>query len=113
MPQPQTSREDAERIITEFQKSGLSQNEYCRQNNVNVGTFRWWLKRKKELIAKKNENPGVPFVKVVPSIPAMKNPCRESELVIEFVSGTRLKWKGIEIPQAFHQLLSTLVNGAV
>jgi hypothetical protein len=25
-----------------FRTSGLSQQEYCEQNNLNLGTFKWW-----------------------------------------------------------------------
>jgi hypothetical protein len=113
MPQVKINREEIDKLIAEFFKSNISQNEFCRQKNLNVGTFRWWLKRQRDLSAKKRGKAEVPFVKVVPKIPEMKNPCRESELVIEFESGSRLKWRGFEIPQAFHQLVSTLTKGAV
>lgn len=111
MSQAKTNRDEVDRLIAEFFKSNLSQNEFCRQKNINVGTFRWWLKRERDHASKKTEKNDAPFIKVVPTISSVKSSDKESELVIEFESGTRIKWKGIEIPQKLQQLVTTIING--
>lgn len=32
-------------IITEWSRSGLSQAEYCRRKDIQIGNFRWWKRR--------------------------------------------------------------------
>lgn len=34
--------------ISEYQKSGLTQDEWCSQNGISVSTFRYWLRRQRE-----------------------------------------------------------------
>ena len=36
---------EADRILSEFAKSGLSRKEFCRSRNIKIGTFHWWMKR--------------------------------------------------------------------
>ncbi len=34
-----------QRLIAAWQKSGLSQVDYCRERGINAGTFAWWKRR--------------------------------------------------------------------
>jgi hypothetical protein len=33
------------RLIAAWQRSGLSQVDYCRERGINAGTFAWWKRR--------------------------------------------------------------------
>ena len=110
MPKPQTSRAEAERIIADYKKSGLSRPEYCRKNNVKLNTFNWWMKRHND--SAKNPPSRKTFLRVSP--PASSDTIRvaDSELTIDFPSGTRLKWRGRELPSSFSHLLSSFLSGS-
>lgn len=56
--------------IQAYKQSGLSQNEYCRQNNLQAGQFRYWNKKLEtqssdsaDLLSKAQDNQQ-PFVAV-------------------------------------------------
>ena len=50
-------------IITQFQNSGLSQVEFCRQNQLNAKYLNLQLSKRRKI-----ENPSItPFVKVISS----------------------------------------------
>jgi hypothetical protein len=102
-----TSREAAGRFISEFLQSKKSQKEFCRERNLNVGTFRWWLKRHYERPKKEK----APFIQLSPQKTIATVMSKESELTIEFQNGTRLKWRGIDIPMSFYELVSSLQTG--
>lgn len=54
------SREEWEKIIEEFSKSGKSQAQWCRDNNLTFKVFNYWyrkLKGSSKTASKKSENP--------------------------------------------------------
>ena len=107
--QKQTSREDAERFITEYYKSGLTCREFCGSHKINTGTFRWWLKRHRE----SNEVPRTPFLKIKATNNTTSQKSPESEFIIDFPTGARLRWRGTEIPQQLSTLLGQLHTGSL
>lgn len=109
MPQGQaTSREEAERIIREYQSSGLTRQKFCIDHNIKVGTFHWWMKRHKDTLKAKPST----FVQVTPMIkPVTTN--GESDLTIDLPSGARLKWRGTILPAPLCALLEALGRGTV
>jgi hypothetical protein len=112
MPKITTSREQADNLVQEFLQSKQTQKEFCRERNLNVGTFQWWLRRYKECIAaEKKIETKTPFVRVTPKTSVTTAGLnKESELTIDFQNGTRMKWRGIEIPTSLHQLITTLTT---
>jgi len=46
------SAEDRERLIQEYQASGLGRREFCEQHGVNVTTFHGWFKKRRKKTAK-------------------------------------------------------------
>lgn len=111
MPQGQaTSREDAERLITVYQSSGLTRQQFCTTHNIKVGTFHWWMKRHNDA-QQKNVSDKPPFVQVTPLPKVFERV--ESDLTIDLPSGARLKWRGSVLPPSLTVLLETLGRDAV
>lgn len=106
------SKEEVEKILFEYHRSKQSRQEFCRQRNINLGTFQWWLKRYKASISKSSETEA--FIRLDPSKndPTLKK-SPESELVIDLQSGTRIRWRGTEIPSSVFGLISDLNKGFV
>ena len=50
------NKENWQNIIKAWQKSGEKQTEWCKQNNVNIATFKYWKQK-----FKKANNPDVKF----------------------------------------------------
>lgn len=115
MRQNTTSIERAKQLITEFLESGQSKKEFCQAHNININTFHWWLKRQNALENKKTSsgpsNEIKPFVQLTPKKQTAAVMSKESELTIEFENGTRLKWRGIDIPMSFYELVTSLQTG--
>lgn len=105
-----TSREQADKIVEQFFQSKQTQRDFCKERSLNIGTFQWWIKRYKVTHApdKKNEV-KTPFIQIKPhtaiSTTALN---KESELTIDFQNGTRLKWRGNEVPSSLYQLIASL-----
>lgn len=99
-----TSREEAERFITEYQQSGLTRQQFCENNGIKLGTFHWWMKRHNDAGKKKVATQSA-FVSLKPTPLPEDTTCN---LVIDFPSGTRLKWHGNTLPSSFYELLSYL-----
>ena len=49
MPAKPVHRDEQIKLITECRKSGLTDYEWCRQHNINAGTFYNWVKRLKHI----------------------------------------------------------------
>ena len=107
-----TSREEAERLIAEYEKSSLSRQKFCEKNNIKLGTFHWWMKRHKDTKGIKTDTKPsfVPFTRQNSSRSDSSN--TSSDLIIDFPSGTRLKWHGKELHSSLPQLIS-LLHGIV
>lgn len=109
MPQGQaTSREEAERIISEYKSSGLTRQQFCTSHNIKVGTFHWWMKRHNDAQTVKPST----FVQVAPQTKSLSAGA-ESDLTIDLPSGARLKWRGTVLPSPLSALLETLGRGTV
>lgn len=113
-PQCKTSVEDAEKLISDFFKSGKSRKSFCDENGIKLGTFHWWMKRHKESLKKVSTSvsPRKPFIQITPNVTPINNSGSESEIVIDLKTGIRIRWRGIEIPSSFCRLLNTLNGGA-
>lgn len=55
-------------LILEFQKSGLSHADYCRENSLSPSTFRNWLRKSREAVSQKPA-PDFSFVEVIEESP--------------------------------------------
>ena len=99
-----TSREEAERFISEYKQSGLTRQQFCEKTGIKLGTFHWWMKRHNDA-GKKKVNNQPAFVPLKPTHPPEASSCN---LTIDFPSGTRLKWHSNTLPDSFYQLLSYL-----
>jgi hypothetical protein len=108
-----TSIETAEKLIAEFLVSKQNRKVFCHEHGINVNTFNWWLKRHSTVTRKKNKTEvdiKAPFVQIKPTniSHGLQN---ESEIAIDLKSGTRVRWRGNEIPSSFYDLLTVLSNG--
>jgi transposase-like protein len=55
------SKNDWRAIVEAYKTSGQRQNEWCRENNVNLNNLRYWLQKEK---------------KAAPTMPAAKEACQ-------------------------------------
>jgi hypothetical protein len=98
------NREEAERFISEYKKSGLTRQQFCENNGIKLVTFHWWMKRHNDA-GKKKATTRPSFISVQPSRSQEDSVCN---FTIDFPSGTRLKWHGSTLPDSFYLLLSYL-----
>lgn len=82
------SRAGITRIINEFERSGLTQVTFCRERELNLGTFRFWINRHRK------EHQRTAFHEVV----VRPGPEASLESAIRFADGmeVRLGEMGIE-----------------
>lgn len=105
------SREQADQLVTEFFQSLQTQRNFCKERNLNISTFQWWIKRYKESTASANKEQRPSFVRIGPQKTIAPSFCdKESELTVDFQSGTRLKWRGYEVPSSLCQLITILTT---
>lgn len=107
------SRSEVEQILSDFAQSGQSRGEFCRSRDIKLGTFQWWLKRSRDNTSNNHHSKSGTFIRLTPQQPpAPHKSIQESELIIDFHSGARLKWRGTEVPSSVCQLITTLNTGA-
>ncbi|KMQ49882.1 hypothetical protein CHISP_3235 [Chitinispirillum alkaliphilum] len=105
------SKSEVEQILSDYSQSELSRREFCNSKGIKLGTFQWWMKRQRENTC--NAPPNDAFIKFTPPYtPASRRIEPESELTIDFCSGTRLKWRGREVPSSVYQLIAALNSEA-
>lgn len=106
------SQEEVEKILWEYHRSKQSRQEFCRRKNIKLGTFQWWLKRYKAAKIKGSQNEA--FIRLTPQQKhSHSKDTSESELIIDFQSGTRIRWRGTEIPSSVYGLIADLNKGSV
>lgn len=104
-----TSREKAKQLVEEFLQSSQTQKAFCKERNLNVSTFQWWLRRNKESTTIiKSTKVETPFVRLTPQKTIATTSDENSELTIDFQNGTRLKWRGFGVPPSLCQLIASL-----
>jgi hypothetical protein len=110
MPNVITSREQADKIVEQFFQSKQTQRDFCKERSLNVGTFQWWIKRYRSACTSgKKVEAQTPFVRLKPQLEVSTTAlCKESELTVDFQNGTRLKWRGNEVPSSIYQLIASL-----
>lgn len=103
-----TSHEEAERIIADYKSSGLTRRQYCDQHNLKIGTFHWWMKRHNDAQKEKDtaKSSFIPLTRH--SLSLTENVDSAFDLIVDFSSGTRLKWHGKTLPTSLTQLISLL-----
>ena len=100
------SQKQAEALIAKFERSEMSRKEFCKKHDIKIGTFHWWLKRHKD---NRRKSPQCsPFVQIRPTTDATLQDDSGTELILDFKSGTRLQWRGKELPGSLFQLISAV-----
>lgn len=82
------SRAEISRLISEFERSGLTQVVFCRERELNLGTFRFWMKR-----YRKEKRIGFREVMVKP------DPAIALESMIRFADGMEVQLGGLSVEQ--------------
>lgn len=75
-----TSAEERRRLVGEYEKSGMSQAEFCTKHELSAQTFGGWLKQKKR-------SSFVP-------VELKSERTRSTELEVRFVDGTVVRVSG-------------------
>lgn len=79
------SREEWHRLVQRYEESGLSHAEFCRQEGLNVNTFRFWRSR-----TRAKDKGASPFVEVVP-VPDPESPWT---IELELPGGATFRLRG-------------------
>ena len=88
-----------DRIISSWEKSGLTQREFCHQNNLPLSTFHYWRRKHQT-----NTNQKTELIKV-----ETKNILStESSFVLDFSGGVKLTVPSNYHPEHLKRLLSDL-----
>lgn len=61
------TREERERYLETWKRSGLSKSVFCRQAGIKLSTFVGWAKRKEETVRQSGLKSKPEFVKLKPS----------------------------------------------
>jgi len=110
MPNVITNRKVADQYVREYFQGRQTRKEFCTEHNINIGTFQWWIQRyRKNNDSEKSLQENAPFVRISPvNKKGYAASGLESELIIEFDNGTRIKWRGHEVPPSICELISIL-----
>jgi len=79
--------EDGRRILSGWEKSGLSQDKFAKQVGISVSVVRYWIGRIRKLRGRKSSPPAVRFVEVVEK----ENMPRREPTVLQLPGGVSLR----------------------
>ncbi|NOX90727.1 MAG: transposase [Calditrichaeota bacterium] len=83
MPQADIKRQgEMFQIIEQYQKSGLSQAEFCQQTGIKKSTFHYWLKKYR----KESQADFLPI--------SIKEPKASLQIELELPNGIKISIKG-------------------
>ena len=77
-------------LVLEWQASGQTQQDFCRDRNLPFHTFYYYLKRNKAVVGLNEAKPGFVPLKVKKSIPSATGP----DIEIIYPGGTRIVLHG-------------------
>ena len=104
MRAPRVPVEEQYRLIMECCKSGLSDHQWCLNNDINQGTFYNWVKRLIEVIPD-HQNPGIPTVES--TMLPLEEPCPAIEVMLGTVS---IKISNDVDPKLLSQILKAVTG---
>ena len=87
-----TREEQMYQLIEEQQSSKLTAIAFCKQHQINLGTFNYWLRKKRQ-----NEHPS--FIPIDVKFPVQE----KTELI--YPNGVRLRLESFD-PQKIRQLIN-------
>ena len=92
--------------IRVWEKSGLSQNEYCRRNKLSSSQFAYWKKNLRQQPAR----PSVSFVPVPARVPELSSALEDdnSGLMIFLDNGIRIGLNNNFTPATLNKVVSVL-----
>ena len=101
----QRSISEVQKILDDYRRSRLKVADYCSQNNLNAGTFHWWLCRERR--RKQNNNTVSPFIRLdtSPSQITGNDTKQDMSIEIELRNGVRTR---IQAAFSFSQLTDLL-----
>jgi len=73
------SKEERDKHLTEWRKSGLSGQDYCRRNNIRATTFYGWTKKERQ---KKIKRDYEGFVKI--PVKAIEKEDPDHRIIVEY-----------------------------
>jgi len=104
---PQTSAERRQlrfATIEKYLASGLTQKQFCQQEQLTYSTFQLWLKKYRQANAdfahEQRDQPGTSFVPLTFTPPTTK-----ADYIIEYPNGVVLHISGATEPQTLVQLI--------
>ena len=95
---------EVQTILDDYRSSGLSIERYCSENDLNVGTFHWWLVREKKHTKRIQSSPS--FIRLDSPSPSVKALSKVS-FEIEYINGTRACIRSEFTLSQISQLLSS------
>ena len=92
--------EDGRRILSGWEKSGLSQEKFAKQLGISAAVVRYWISRIRKLHRGNRESAPVRFVEVV----AKKAPASAGLSILELPGGLRLSTPDLPPPEYVAEL---------
>jgi len=95
------------RHVEAWRESGLSQADYCRQQNLNRKTFSLWTRRVRDDLSMSKDSPlELISVQVTPSAPAVT--AEASPILLRLAHGAQLELSTAASPHWLAELLRCL-----
>lgn len=95
------------RHVEAWRESGLSQADYCRQQNLNRKTFSLWTRRVRDDLSMSKDSPlELISVQVTPSAPAVTT--EASPILLRLAHGAQLELSTAASPHWLAELLRCL-----
>jgi transposase-like protein len=94
-------KEEIEKIVADYERSGLTQEEYARQHGLKVGTLRYWIYHRLRAVAP--TGPALVEVQVPPTAALVNTHYR-----LDFPGGKSLSFSGPVRQEELEQLCQLL-----
>ena len=100
------SQEEVERLVKEYEASGLGRQEFCNKHGLSLSTLNRHRKRRQLGVETKTLGRLIPVEIAKPQRPHAKEEC--GELLVWLSSGRRIEVRGGFDPKVLEQLLRVL-----
>lgn len=100
------SREEVERLVKEYEASGLGGQEFCNKHGLSLSTLNRHRRRKQLGVDSKTPGRLIPVEISEPQRPRAKEEC--AELLVRLSSGRRIEVRGGFDPKVLGQLVRVL-----
>lgn len=109
MKRTQRSRTEVDQILQDYDNSSKTQKEFCQKHDIPMGTFNWWLKRKRKELKTISPSTRSTFIQANRAAQAASS-TNAPVLRLDFPSGLRLRWYSNDIPHEISSVVARLAK---